>query len=515
MKRYTHRLIIKVLVLLSLTLPLKSLLAQNNVRVFEHKVQAKETLYGLARRYNTDIESIRRLNPWLKVEGLKIGDKLMIRLNSKQKVQPTKKSIDYDIHIVQKGETLYGISRLYGVSINELLLKNPSISRERFVIGAKLIVPKAKARPKTKPIRSAEPIARDTIVPVEPIEPIVSKQEFEDERYVDVLLILPFEKNSYYVEFYEGFLMALNDLRKQGLSVRLTAEIANDERELKELLDTGILEGKELVIAGTNPTELRLLTKGVQEEDAYLLSPFVSADYINLRGHNFIELHQETSVLEDASIEYLVKSFSRFPIVFLNNGSGEETSFVQKLKRKLRQEQIDFSSKRVSLGEPIFALTNTIFIPEQADKVFAQELMSVLPQAVPYRLFAYPQWQSYGRDFEKLMYKHNTTIYSSFYLNLQMKEVRDFLVKYRAWFDKKVGANYPKYSLLAYDIARYFIRAYALYKENFPDFAYSLPYDGLQMDIQLSKEGSLYRNKRFYWITFSPDGKIERKSLQY
>ncbi len=503
---------IRLVLVLSIVFSFTQLSAQHNVRIFEHKVQPKETLYGLAKRYNTSIESIQRLNPWLKVEGLKIGDKVLVRLNSKQSVD-VKETLSTVTHIVQKGETLYGISRNYGVTIDELLLANPNISSTNLAIDTELIIPK-KVEESTSPKDQTELITPpDTVVPPQ-VEPILPREDLDDERYVDVLLILPFEKSAYYIEFYEGFLMAINDLKKQGVSVRLTAEIANDTRELKKLLDRDILEGKELIIAGTNPSELRLLTRASRDKSAYILSPFVSANEVRLRGQNFIELHQETADLEDATISRFISKFENSPIVFLNNG-GEETSFVRKLKRELRGEDIPFSSRRLIIGEKIPTLTNTIFIPEHADKAFAEQVLSVLPKTIPSRLFAYPQWQSYGRSFLKKMHLHNTTMYSSFYLNLQMSEIRDFLVKYRAWFDKKVGSNYPKYSLLAYDIARYFIRAYALYKENFPDFAYSLPYDGLQMDIELTKDGSLYRNKRFYWVTFSPDGQVYRESLRY
>ncbi len=500
---------LRLLLVLTLSLFVSSLFAQKKVRIFEHKVQAKETLYGLAKRYNTDIESIKRLNPWLKVEGLKIGDKLIIRLNSRVKIEKQDFGIDQDIHVVEKGETLYGISRRYGVTIDAILTANPQISRDRFVVGVKLKIPiKAVSLPADK----TQMPAPDTIPPI--LEQTQISDDFENDRYVDVLLMLPFEKSSYYVEFYEGFLMAVNDLKKQGVSIRLTAEIVNDEDKLKNLLDNDVLEGKELIIAGTSKEELRLLTRANDNKKSYILSPFVSADGVRLKGQNFIALHQNSDDLERATIEHFIQDFSQMPIVFLNNGSSEESSFVRKLKKKLLREDISFHERKISHGTKVVELSNTIFIPISADKQMADDVFSVLPPTIPYRVFAYPQWQSYGRDFEELMHRHNTTIYSSFYLNLQMQEIREFLIKYRAWFDKKVGANYPKYSLLAYDIARYFIRAYALYQENFPDFAYSLPYDGLQMDIELSKKGTLYHNKRFYWITFSPDGQIYRKSLQ-
>ncbi len=504
---------IKLLLILTLCLFASSLFAQKKVRIFEHKVQAKETLYGLAKRYHTDIESIKRLNPWLKIDGLKIGDKLLIRLdsNSPQKVERTKAT--NDTHIVEKGETLYGISRTYGITIDELLAANPQISRARFVIGAKLKIPKAK--PITLPADKTKTVAPDTISPLIPQIILDKIRDFEDERYVDVLLMLPFEKSSYYVEFYEGLLMAVNDLKKQGISIRLTAEIANDEKDLKRLIKSDILEDKELIIAGTTKDEIRLLNRANKNKKTFILSPFVSATDISLRRHNFIEIHQDLQDLEEASVHHFVQEFQDMPIVFLNNGTDDESNFVTRLKKKLRREHIKFTERHITAGNKIVELSNTVFVPVTADKKTAEDVFSVLPPTIPYRVFAYPQWQSYGSEFEKLMFQHNTTIYSSFYLNLQMPEIRDFLIKYHAWFDKKIGANYPKYSLLAYDISRYFIRAYALHRDTFPEFSYSLPYDGLQMDIQLEDKGAYYRNKRFYWITFSPDRQIYRKSLQY
>ncbi len=497
---------IKILFVFGLSLLTSLTYAQEQVRIFEHKVQAKETLYGLAKRYNTDIKSIKRLNPWLKNEGLKIGDKLLIRLNSSdvhnEAVQDGNK-----VHIVKKGETLYGISRAYGVSVEALLRANPSISREHFVVGVKLTIPKEdKASP------SADSLTVDS-----------SKEElnqgFYDEAFVNVLLILPFEKSRYYVEFYEGILIALNDLKKQGFSVRLRAEIANNERELKTLLKHNVLDGQDLIIGGTTDREMRLITKACDNDKAFILSPFVSARKAKIKDAHFVQVYQDASDLNKACVKRFISEFEANPIVFLNNGSGQESSFATLLKQELRDNDISFQEKQLVEGEVLNVLPNTIFVPELDDKEFAEVLFSLLPDpttmmiATPYQVFAYPKWQSFGRDFQRAMHQHNTTIYSSFYLNLQMQETRDFLVKYRAWFDKKVGANYPKYSLLGYDIARYFVRAYALYQDSFPAFAYSLPYDGLQMDIKLDKSKSGYLNKRFYWITFSPNGEVYRKSL--
>ena len=48
-----------------------------------------------------------------------------------------------NIHVIEKGETLYGISRKYGVSIEELTKLNPK-NALNLKVGEKLILPKDK-----------------------------------------------------------------------------------------------------------------------------------------------------------------------------------------------------------------------------------------------------------------------------------------------------------------------------------------------------------------------------------
>ena len=98
-----------------------------NGKVFViHSVGEKETLYGISRRYGSSIESILQYNPSADA-GLEIGQIL--------KVPYTKKVVSAgngSTHTVAAKETMYSISRLYGVSIDEIKqwnnLKDNSLS---------------------------------------------------------------------------------------------------------------------------------------------------------------------------------------------------------------------------------------------------------------------------------------------------------------------------------------------------------------------------------------------------
>ena len=87
----------------------------NGERVYVHIVQGGNTLWGIHQLYNVPVETIVRRNPGVD-GGIQEGQVLYIPV---PKVNETKK------HIVQSGETLFGISRKYNVTVDELLSWNP------------------------------------------------------------------------------------------------------------------------------------------------------------------------------------------------------------------------------------------------------------------------------------------------------------------------------------------------------------------------------------------------------
>ena len=81
-----------------------------------------QTVYSIARMYDVKAEDIYRLNIGSN-ESIKAGDKLKI---PQKKAASARASADgggeaYLYHTIQAGETLYGVSRKYGVSGESIL----------------------------------------------------------------------------------------------------------------------------------------------------------------------------------------------------------------------------------------------------------------------------------------------------------------------------------------------------------------------------------------------------------
>lgn len=96
-----------------------------NVRVIDHRVKKGETVFGISREYGVTVESIKKWNN-LNDNTLDIGQILEIRKtdSSGESRTNTDKNNNFLLHKVQQNETLYSIARKYGVTIKQMMRWN-------------------------------------------------------------------------------------------------------------------------------------------------------------------------------------------------------------------------------------------------------------------------------------------------------------------------------------------------------------------------------------------------------
>jgi len=116
---------------------------------YRHVVKTGETEYSIARKYNVTVSRLRAVNPML-YNGLHVGDRLRIPVGKETAgtVLQTQKEAsgqqpEYYRHKVKKKETLYSISRLYGVEIQNILAANPGLTTS-LSVGQVIKIPKTK-----------------------------------------------------------------------------------------------------------------------------------------------------------------------------------------------------------------------------------------------------------------------------------------------------------------------------------------------------------------------------------
>jgi len=86
---------------------------KNNTSSNEYVVKKGDTLYGIANKYNVSVDNLKSYNN-LSTDSLSIGQKIKI---------PDSK-VNSNEYVVKSGDSLYSISRKYGVSVDELMSVN-------------------------------------------------------------------------------------------------------------------------------------------------------------------------------------------------------------------------------------------------------------------------------------------------------------------------------------------------------------------------------------------------------
>jgi LysM repeat protein len=109
-----------------------------NGKVFViHKVDEKETLYAIARRYGASVESIRTSNPGI-TSTLEVGQIIKVPYVIKATVKSTSSG---NTHKVAAKETMYSISKAYGITVDDLRKWN-NLTDNALSVGQELFIRK-------------------------------------------------------------------------------------------------------------------------------------------------------------------------------------------------------------------------------------------------------------------------------------------------------------------------------------------------------------------------------------
>lgn len=125
----------------------------------EITVQKGDTLYALAKKYNTSAEDLAKLNKINPPYQLKVGQKLQVAreikpvpadvltINKPVSGVRTATKVELKEVVVGAGDTLYSISRKYAVPVNDLAVMNDLSAPFNLAVGQKLRVPNLNKAP--------------------------------------------------------------------------------------------------------------------------------------------------------------------------------------------------------------------------------------------------------------------------------------------------------------------------------------------------------------------------------
>ena len=501
-----------------------------------HTVVSKETLYGIAGKYKISVEELVKQNPQV-ADGLKVGMELVINQTtieevSQEDIKPALPE-DYIEHVVEEKETLYSISKTYNIGIDSIVSINPTLI-DGLKIGMVLYIPKTEQEYIQQQqdeglIYSAEYKNAYNIalfLPFDLLDTDTIISEYELRRKP-----MEFSQNTLVsVEFYRGFLMALDSLKDQGLNAEIFVyDLGKDAGMAKKYISDSLLNKMDLLIGPFHFSTFIFMADFAHQKNIKIVCPIDHPNRIMLKKPEVIE----STPSQTTQIRFLAEYFrndqdsTRTIAVFGDEArskiiSDEFKKHTYENKIKAKHLLLDPSFKPEEPKDkdevvinPQFEylvnaldsnMVNRIFIASANDAFIIPlfNLMNGVDTSI-YKIEVYGLNSLYSSDQINNYYRHKfkLTLALTNFVDYSNPKTISFIKKYRKLYNTDPSAS--GFAMRGFDNGYYFLNQLLGYGLNFEMvFDQSRNENGLQMKFNFKnvEMESGYENQDMYLVRY-------------
>lgn len=360
-----------------------------------HVVDEGQTLYSISKAYGVDVNTIRELN------GKPDNSLTMFEVLKVPYVEPyVEKDDTYYYHKVEKGETLYSISRRFGIKVKRILKENEQYVTAPLSIGAVVKLPlreidrnrleeQEKAVEHTEGKKEEKEQAETTVTvaavgeTADSLKPGIPFSEentaIPDNKYVKAALLLPLfvqenlgrnrdaeivdtltlrkpqihilHKSELFLAFYEGILLAVDSLKNAGYKVELHVFDTEKNTEKMYGIAAQINElNPDIIIGPVYGSEYRILAESLINRNIPVVYPLSSRKENLERYPNFIQVNPSSQTLEESMSDWITAQRDSAHIICIRPGGedGMEEQLTEATEKKWFTRALD------SLGQTGF-----------------------------------------------------------------------------------------------------------------------------------------------------------------
>ncbi|MFP4469723.1 MAG: LysM peptidoglycan-binding domain-containing protein, partial [Bacteroidales bacterium] len=466
---------------------------QQQEESFEYQAKSRVSLYELAVKYRVSIDSIYALNPGID-DQLRNGQIIRIPVSEQAETFIT--------HKVRDRQTLNRLSRKYDIDIDRLKSLNPYISRhlqKGQVIRIPLPELTAEQREPTDNIEIIEPEDAERLTPrISEEEHCAGMMKHGEYR---IALMLPlfysvmdslqihnqlrgepeFIKPFAFIQFYEGFMMAVDSLKKLGLNADIYVyNVEDDVFDTKQLLRNPELKRMDLIIGPVYSTSFKIVAEFAREHEIHIVNPLSNREEI-IYDNPFVFKVQPTI---DEQFHILAD--------FLNTHHGNSQIFLAKhneyrnalefgrlkstLNNKLNNRPYPFTTlyhEIIYMRDSLYTFMHNastdhdnVVVTYSENNVFIFDIfrnLNELRDTFNITVVGMPRL----RDIEDLELEYlnnlNTHMFADDYVDYGDPRVRNFVRGFR----QRYATEPVKYAFEGYDTGMYFLSALMKFGDDF------------------------------------------------
>ncbi len=558
-----------------------------------HEIKPGQTLYSIGRIYQVDIQDLKAANGNIDIDKLKPGYLLRVPKQKKEIPVVQQQIPEADLfveHKVKRKETLFAISRKYNVDIETLKKVNPETDFSGLRKGETLRIPKDAwfSQRITAPI-----VAKKEVISSEPENPAILAPNISPDSLcinyerlgravpIKVALLLPFSleasakanlvskienkdtivteradkiianQSKVFVEFYEGALLALDSLKKQGISVELSVyDIAPNRQALNRVLQTPALQKADLIIGPARSDDLGPVSEFSLRHKIKMVYPLSNTNPELWKNPYLFQINTPDTLLFDKMANEIVRQASDQNLLVILP-AGEDAyanAFMDKFRKKVYfqefalNKKIKYKEYRMTradenlnnlraLLDPIGK--NYVVIPTNQEATISEIIPALAgvkeKMKAQVTLFGMTEWLRAQSIDPEDMFALNAQIFTFFALDYESEGTRSFISKYRQWYHTEPHAVSPyfqsssstsgfsRYGVWGYDVTYYFVYTMAMKGRNFEYCPAPLEMHPLQFNFAFSRVsnwGGFY-NQGLFLLRFNPNYKIIRSPVLF
>ncbi len=313
------------------------------------------------------------------------------------------------------------------------------------------------------------------------------------------------------VEFYQGLLMAVDSVKRMGLSVEVTAlHSGSSAAAMDSLLMKSPLGQCDVIFGPLDVAQLPALADYCDLRGIRLVVPF-STLATQVHGHQLhylVNAPRHEVQKQAAWFAQAVFPDENFVILESNEKNDEGASLIERVRTEMDSHGVYVKQINISVDDSAFEAVldpnkmNVLFINSSTLSALNALLNKLRPFAAQhpqfrFSLYGYPAWQTYAAQTLSDLYRFDTYIYTSFYRDPNDKCVLHFEQRFKNNFGRPMAQTFPRYGLFGFDLGYYFLYGLGKYGDQFEANLNIMSCDPLQhaMDFESQGESDGYINQ--------------------
>ena len=420
-----------------------------------------------------------------------------------------------DIYQVKKGDTAYGIATMNGITVDELYKANPDIIDGKIKKGMFLIIPQ----------KEQKKVVQEVQQHVQPITTTVQNSY----KSLRVAILLPFEEKSNrapkFLEFYQGFLMAVDSLSSRGTNISVYAlNTGSTAEHISQVLEEPELQSMQLIIGPADQAQVPALANFCQQHNIRLVLPFANSKAASTTQTAIYNVTLKNTAIQQRVSKTFATKYANRNYVVLNTDEPDEKGqgLIDMLKTQLGEQGISMRTIHIQADDSALEASLNQFrenciVPDNVSiktlNIFLSRLKTFSEQHPEFKisLIGYPEWQTYTSSLLNEFYRFDTYIYCSYYRNPLLQQTSEFERKFINHFGYEMAQTFPRYGMLGFDLGYYFMNGMARLGDNFDQQQHTLNYIPFQHPFNFVKDNDTngYINEATLIIRYSPEHTID------